>query len=148
MNVSTVPQALDRLVALGALALPDTDIIDGQPIVTDGDFVAIGFTGLQGEEAVEAARTTEQMGAQPDREIYDITCLASSWSGDGDPKAVRDQAYVLVDAFATALKGDRTLGGLAMRARLSTVALAQEQTEMGALATVRFIVRVDAFTRP
>jgi hypothetical protein len=148
MNVSTVPQALDRLVALAAFALPDADVIDGQPIVTDGDFVAIAFTGLQGEEAVEAVQTTEQMGAQPDREVYDITCLASSWSGDGDPKVVRDQAYVLVGAFANALKADRTLGGLALRARLSTVALAQEQTEQGALATVRFIVRVDAFTRP
>jgi hypothetical protein len=148
MNTSTVPVAIDRLVAMATLALPGTDIIDGQPIVTEGDFVAIAFTGIPGEEAVEATQTTEQMGARPDREIYDVTCLSSSWSGGGDPKAVRDQAYALVDAFANALKSDRTLGGLAMRARLSTVALAQEQTEMGALATVRFIVRVDAFTRP
>jgi hypothetical protein len=148
MNVSTVPVAIDRLVAMAALALPGTDIIDGQPIVTEGDFVAIAFTGIPGEEAVETARTTEQMGAQPDREIYDVTCLASSWDGGGDPKLVRDQAYALVDAFANGLKADHTLGGLAMRARLSTVALAQEQTEQGAAATVRFIVRVDAFTRP
>ncbi|MBX6382164.1 MAG: hypothetical protein IRZ07_04190 [Microbispora sp.] len=123
-------------------------MVDGQPLDTDPDIVCIGFTGEPGEAAVEATRSRQQGATDPDRESYDITCLASSWQGhQSDPKTVRDRAYELVDRVAGELAADQTLGGVVMTARVSTEAFAQEQTSRGAVATVRFVVHIEAFTR-
>lgn len=147
MAASTVPAVLDALVAGFTSALPGVQVVDGQPITTDGDVVCVGFSGLAGEPAVESTRTREQLAVEPERESYDITCLASSWDGGTDAKAVRDRAYQLLDAVASWLAADRTLGGLVLSTRLSAESLIQEQTDQGAAATVRFTVHVDAFTR-
>ncbi|WP_242890265.1 hypothetical protein [Actinomadura litoris] len=146
MSVSTVPTALDALVTGLTAALPDVQVVDGQPVSTEGDVICIGFGGVPGEPAVESTRTREQLAREPDREQYDIACLASSWSGDTDAKTVRDRAYELVDAAADVLAADDTLGGVVMEARITTDSLTQEQTAEGAVATVRFIVHADAFT--
>jgi hypothetical protein len=147
MAVSTVPAVLDELVRLVRLALPGVEVIDGQPVRdTENDMVMVGFTGIPYEAAVESTLTREQMSATPDREQYDVTSLASSWpGGDVDPKPARDRAYVLVDAVASELARDQTLGGRVMSARVSTQGLAQGQSDRGAAATVRFVIHVDAF---
>ncbi|WP_433225603.1 hypothetical protein [Actinomadura formosensis] len=149
MSVSTVPAVLDALVARARAALPEVQVLDGGPHRdTDPDVVAIGFTGDPGEAAVEDTRTREQLATSPDRERYEITSLASSWRGEEhDAKAVRDRVYEMLDALAAELERDQRLGGLVNRARLSSGAFAQEQTNKGAVATVRFVVSVDAFTR-
>lgn len=147
MAASTVPAVLDVLVAGFTSALPGVQVVDGQPITTDGDVVCVGFSGLAGEPAVESTRTREQLAVEPERESYDITCLASSWDGGTDARVVRDRAYELLDAVASWVAADRTLGGLVLSTRLSAESLIQEQTDQGAAATVRFTVHVDAFTR-
>jgi len=146
--ISTVPACLDALVALARRALPGVQVVDGQPLDTDPDIVCIGFTGEPGEAGVEVTRTRQQASITPDRESYDITCLASSWRGHQvDPKVVRDRTYELVDRIAAELAADPTLGGVALTTRISTDALAQEQTTRGAVAVVRFTIHVEAFTR-
>lgn len=156
MSVSTVPAVLDSLVALAEVAVsgkqlpkrPPVQVLDGGPHKdTAPEVIAIGFTGIAGEAAVENTRTVEQMAADPTREQYDVTNLASSWLGDQkDPKLVRDRCYELIDALADEIARDQTLGGLLMRARVSSQLLAPEQTSKGAVATVRFIVHCDGFT--
>jgi hypothetical protein len=123
-------------------------VLDGGPHRdTEKDVVCIGFTGTPGVAAVEDTRSREGLATKPDREQYDVTCLASSWRGEErDAKVVRDAAYALVDAIAEDLAKDQRLGGLVLRANLTTSMFAQEQTSKGAVATLRFIVHIDAFT--
>lgn len=149
MSVSTVPAVLDELVARTRLVLPEVQVLDGGPHRdTEPDVVCIGFRVPAGAAAVEDTRTREQLAASPDRERYEITCLASSWRGsEHDAKAVRDRVYEMLDVIAAELERDQRLGGLVNRARLSTVAFAPEQTTKGAVATVSFVVDVDAFSR-
>jgi hypothetical protein len=124
-------------------------VLDGGPVKnTEPNVIAVGFTGAPGEIAVEDTRTREQYTTQPDREQYEITCLVSAWHGhETDPKSPRDAVYSVVDRLADALALDQTLDGLVARIRLRTDAYAPEQTSMGAVATVRFILIVDAYGR-
>lgn len=153
--VSTVPAAIDALTELArdALATAGLDgspvqVVDGQPRTqTEDDVIAIGFTGDPGEASVESTRTTEQITTSPDREAYEIVCLASSWRGDEDPKVTRDRVYEFINAINARLMADQTLGRMVTRCRLRSEALAQEQTDKGPVATVRFVVSVDAYTR-
>ncbi|MFD0902335.1 hypothetical protein [Actinomadura sediminis] len=147
MAASTVPAALDALVGGLRTTLPDVQVVDGPPLTTNPDVICVGFSGVPGEPAVESTRTREQLAREPDRESYDIACLASSWSGATDPKPVRDRAYELLDAVAARLGADPTLGGAVMSTRVSAESLIPEQTDQGAVATVTFTVHVDAFAR-
>ncbi|GGV34200.1 hypothetical protein GCM10010182_67600 [Actinomadura cremea] len=144
--ISTVPAVLDALVARWTEALPEVQVADGQPVVTENDLIAVGLHDVPGEPAVNSTRTIEQLAAQPDRESYDVSCIASSFTGAVEFKPIRDRVYELVNAAAGALAADQTLGGLVMVARLTSDDLIQEQTEQGAVATVRFTVHVEAFT--
>lgn len=150
-TTSTVPAVLDYLVGAVRFALPDVEVVDGQPVRdVERDVVLIGFTGNPGEAAVTDTRTREQMSASPDRERYEVTCLASSWPGgdtdDQSVKAARDRAYELVDAVNAEIVRDQTLGGRVLRARLMSDLFAQAQTSQGPVATVRFVIEVTAFT--
>lgn len=157
MSVSTVPPVLDELVVRAGLAVepmtlpdkPPVQVLDGGPHKdTDPEVVAVAFTGVAGEAAVENTLTVEQMTAEPNREQYDVTCLASVWLGEQvDPKLVRDRLYALLDAIAAEINRDQTLNGLLMRARVASQALAQQQTGKGAVATVRYVVHCDGYTR-
>lgn len=148
-NVSTAPDALDRIVALARLALPGVQVLDGGPIrdfADDG--MAFGYTPNFGDDVVVDTRTQEMMSGDPDRENYDITCLAWSWKGtETDQRKVRVRAYELVDAIAAELAKDQMLGGLVLRARVSSTNLSQEQTTKGAAATVRFTINVSAYAK-
>lgn len=144
--ISTVPAVLDALAARWAAALPDVQVSDGQPVATENDLIAVGFNEVPGEPAVNSTRTREQLAAEPDRESYDVSCIASTFDGGTEFKPIRDRVYELVNAAATDLAEDDSLGGLVMQARVTADDLIQEQTEAGAVATVRFTVHVDAFT--
>lgn len=148
-TVSTVPACLSALVAATRRALPGVQVVDGQPYEDiEADLIMIGFTGEPGEAAVTSNRSQPQGTPAPDRESYDVTCLASSWHGhQDDPDGVRRRAYELVNTVAYELAGDGTLGGTVGRSRISTDSFAQAQTERGATAVVRFVVHVEAFTR-
>ncbi|WP_395109785.1 hypothetical protein [Actinomadura sp. SCN-SB] len=144
-TVSTVPAALDALVSGLTAAVPDVQISDGQPITTEVDVICIGFSGVAGEPGVESTRTREQLAREPDRESYDISCLASTFSGDTDAKAVRDRVYELLQAVADYLALNPTLGGVVMQTRLSAETYTPWQTDEGAIADIRFVIHVDAF---
>jgi hypothetical protein len=149
LTVSTVPACLAALVAAATQAVPEVLVVDGQPAMHQDadDIVCIGFTGSPEDAVVESTRTQQQAAVTPDRESYAVTCLASCWRGaEVDAAAVREGAYALVDAIGGRLAADPTLGGVVGRSRVSAVSLAQAQTEGGAVAVVRFVVSVDAFT--
>jgi hypothetical protein len=145
VNVSSIPAVLDYLVAGISAHLPDVQVEDGQPIETEPDLICIGFTGTPGEVAVVNTLSQQGLARDPSREAYEITNLASAWDGGTDAKAVRDRCFALLGEVAAFLASDPMLGGLVMQARLSTQALAPEQTTKGATATVQFVIAIDAF---
>jgi len=149
--VSTIPLVLDYLVSRCTSNMPNVKVTDGQPKPPEDaepDLLCIGFTGTLGEPAVENSRSKQQAATSPDRETYEVTCLASSWKGnETDASDVRDAAFEILYQVARIVAQDQTLGGLVMRARILTDLLAQEQTTMGAVATIRFVLQIDAFTR-
>jgi hypothetical protein len=145
--VSTVPAVLDALVALWSAALPDVQVVDGQPLDLEDDVICVGFSGAAGEVSVTDTRTQEQMASSPDREQYDVTNMFSSWRGaESNAKAVRDGVYALVRAAAAEIARDQRLGGLVMRANVSSGNFTQYQSTDGATAVVQVIVSIDAFT--
>lgn len=154
-TVSRVPEAIDALIALVRTALASAGV-DGQPVqvldgppvtTTEDDVVAVAFTGNPGEAAVESTRTREQLTTDPDRESFEITCLASSWRGSDEMKPVRDRVYEFIDLINAELMRDPTMGGAVARSNLRSDSLALEQTDKGPVATVLFVVGCDAFTR-
>jgi len=151
MIASTVPRVLSYLVDVLSSALPNVEVSDGQvipPKDVEPLILCIGFSGDPGEPVVENTRTVVQMTTDPKRESYGITCLASSWRGnETDAKVVREETYEILNDVSGILSRDHTLGGLVMMSRIHTDSFAQAQTNMGAVASIRFVIHIDAMTR-
>ena len=144
---STIPAVLDHLLESWAVALPGVQVVEGQPLSPDPDIVCVAFTGLPGEPAIDATEDRGQLATSPDRERYDIACLASAQKGETDARAVRERAFELLEMVRADLQRDPTLGGLVMSARLAVMSLVAAQTSVGAESTVLFRVRIDAWAR-
>lgn len=142
--MSTIPAALTALVQLVTVSLPGVRVEDGPWLnrPEEPDVVVVGWTPDEGT-AVEMADTIAGLGSSA--ESYDVTCLASSWSGETDMAARRARVDAMVEAVRGGLRIDHTLGGVVTRARVGTVSLDQFQTDAGCEAAVVFTVRVDAF---
>lgn len=150
-HVSTIPAVLAEIVRIAESNLEDVAVSDGAPIPpmeTTPDIVCIGFTGDPDDEAVTTDRERNQLSNMPDLETYEISCLASSWRGyEKRMSQVRQHAFDLIDKLNAAFAFDATLGGRAMRVRILSDAVIQDQTDKGAVCTVRFVIRVEAVTR-
>jgi hypothetical protein len=150
-HVSTIPSVLAEIVRIAEVSLENVAVSDGAPVPpmeTTPDIVCIGFTGDPDDEAITTDRERNQLSNMPDMESYDITCLSSSWRGhEKSMSDVRQRAFDMIDILNAAFAADATLGGLAMRVRISSDAVIQDQTDKGAVCTVRFVIRVEAVTR-
>ncbi len=152
--MSTIPAALDALVAAAQRAWPNVQVLDGGPTVqVEDDSIAIGYSGVTGEPDVRSTMTAEQLEVQPDLERYDVMCLASAWRGDShdadskpDARTTRLRAFDLLVGLREELARDPRLGGTVMQARTSTLDMIADQTEAGPVCTVRFAVHVIAFS--
>lgn len=146
--MSTIPAALDALVAGFTAALPDVQVIDGQPVVDLADEVVV--VGWQMERLGVTANFARQDAGTTDRETYDVAGLVSVVSGDTTTKPVRDRAFEIYADMVAELRRDQSLGGVCMRARPFVVAVDQVQTEGdesmgGASVTIAWVIAVDAF---
>lgn len=151
--MSTIPSALNALVALAERAWPDVQVLDGGPTVNvEKDVIEIGYSGETGVPDVRSTLTSEQLETQPDLERYDVLCLASAWRGDAtrggkpDARTTRERAFELLNGVRQELARDPRLGGTVMMARLSTLDMTADQTAEGPVCTIRFVVHIDAFT--
>lgn len=151
--MSTIPAALDALVALAERAWPDVQVLDGGPTVeVRNDVIAIGYSGSATEPDVRSTLAREQLDMQPDLERYDVMCMVSAWRGDAhrsgrpDARTVRERAFELLAGVRDELARDSRLGGTVMLARMSTLDVVADQTKAGPVCTIRFVVHVDAFT--
>ena len=151
--MSTIPAALDALVALAERAWPDdVMILDGGPtVIVEDDVIAIGYSGSTSEPDVRSTMTREQLELDPDRESYDVMCMASAWRGDAhrggrpDAQTVRNRAFALLAGLRDELARDSRLGGAVTMARMSTIDVVLDQSKSGPVCTVRFQVHIDAY---
>jgi hypothetical protein len=150
--MSTIPAALDALVALAERAWPDVQVLDGGPTTrVEADVIEIGYSGSPSEPDIRSIMTREQLEMQPDLERYDVMCLVSAWRGDAhrdgkpDARTTRTRAFELLAGFRDELGRDSRLGGAVLMARMSTLDVITDQTSDGPVCTVRFQVHIDAF---
>ncbi|MGH3097873.1 MAG: hypothetical protein ACRDMV_17970 [Streptosporangiales bacterium] len=145
---STVPAAVEALVAAFTDALPDAVVRDGPVVTSSGaqEVVTVGYTGTEGENAVEGTLRVQGLAVSPSRETYTVWCAASVARGSGDIAKARAAAYGLLAGCGAALAADQTLGGPVMSARLGDARLVQSKTPKSAAVTVVFGVDVDAYS--
>lgn len=148
---SRLPDALDGLVRIftAAEGLTNVTIRDGASVSQARltEVLSVGYTGEDDQTDAEATVVTEGAGGNPDREQINIRCVAAVAGGSTDLPAVRKRAYEIFGAAASAIAANRTLGGVVMRAWISTHSLMQGQTDQGAQAAVTFTVTGDGYTR-
>lgn len=153
MAISSVPAAVDYLVAAARAlpGMPETlQVSDGFPAGNGNPAFAIGVVpwddGDTPNEVVHA-----QLGAQMERETYEIPCEIAAGVGGGEEaaKTARDQAFAIFNAFVTQIRRDRTLGGalhsgaaLVTRVRMDQTAEPGE-AGTGRICSIKFVVRCD-----
>ncbi len=144
--MSAVPAVIDALLAAVTAALPGVQVVDGKP-TTDvaGDVIAVGFAPQEGSPAADC--TERDRGLRVIEESVSVSCLARSWSGDGDVKAQRDRTYALLTAVRGRVRTDRTLGGVVRDARLTSSSYVPWRTTQGQLVVdVQFRVEASVLT--
>lgn len=146
---TTIPAAIDALVALWSAAFADQDDVsvnDGPVIGGDGTYkrVSVGWDGNEG--AAQAETSPEGLGGSPDRETYTIFCSATASVGDSGAQLARNAVFGLFSTCTAALGADRTLGGLVLRAMPASVAYHQVASPSGRQAILAFGISVTAFT--
>jgi hypothetical protein len=146
--VSTIPAALDAMLAAFRAALPGVQVLDGPDVADwEDELVIVGWSEQLPSVAVDLAR---QSAGVDDRETYDVACHISVVSGDTVLRPPRLRAFELFDSLVAELRRDQTLGGVVMRARPAVVDLDQvqlegEETAGGASVALTFVVSCDAF---
>lgn len=147
--MSTIPAALDALVANISAAMPDVQVLDGQPAEDLQDQVVV--VGWTMERVSVAADLSRESAGVDDREQYDIACYLNVVDGTTVSKTVRDRVFALYDTLVAELRRDQTLGGVVMRARPRLVDYDQVQVDGGenfaggVSGTITFVVSCDAF---
>ena len=145
MAASIVPALIDALVTTAVSALPAAVVIDGQGHTDDpGDYLLVGCEEPDADGESEAADVTQEQVAfgstRPRQEDGVIHMVARSVNGDANQKAARDAVYAIQEALATALRTTDDLGvtGGLMLSNGSDLTLGEDQSEFGAVATLRY----------
>lgn len=149
MSVSTIPALIDALVAQATTALAGTaTVYDGYPDTKDPSaFLAVGVDDPESQasaSSVSGQQSMATMGTDRSRdEVFSLTCAAYAWNSDADQKAARDDAAAILEAVATLLRADPTMGvGLPGRVvcQIDTVSLSQDKNANGADALFIFAI--------
>lgn len=141
-----VPAAIDKLLELyrGAPALGSgkVRIDDGPPVdgLDRGDALGVGL-GVQDAGSTGVATSFDYAGQS---DVFDIGCVAQSWSGSTELAPLRTRVYEMFGVAARLVELNRDLGGAVTWARVTRHTYRGMQDEDGALALIEFTVRVDA----
>ena len=142
--MSTVPAAIDAILAAVRAALPGTQVWDGPPVGDEEDErVVIGWSRNRPVTSVTRTdETFEQTTGITER--YDIPGVAISYSGDPDLKPRRDAVYALIESIADAVAVCPGIDALGATASLTLGNLTQEKAGTGVQALADFTVNVVA----
>lgn len=148
---SSVPGAIDGLVRAFKTS-PDLEgvlVMDGPAIVSKAAplVLAVGYTAVPGETAVETQSAPDGLAGNPNVEQYLIRCTVAVIRGATMVKAARDAAYDILAAAGAAVVRDQRLGGAVTRVAMGGHQMMPEQNDRGAQCMIVFEVDVDAFTK-
>lgn len=112
---TSIPAFIDALVTAAKAALPDIEVFDGTGATGDpGDFLMVGVADPNPSNLGAAATASELPGplatTRPRDESGALMCATYSWNGDADQKLARDTATGYMNAVATILRSNPTLG--------------------------------------
>lgn len=149
--VTTVPDVLTALVAMGTAALTDVMVYDG-PNNEDNlpdEFLAVGYSRDEDDASVDGAAIDE--GNRTNGEVYAVHCIISVATGDVHDGAVaerRARCSALFGQFAAALRASPSLGGVLTAGASATLGsfswIYGPSSQGGSYAEVEFDVDVTA----
>jgi hypothetical protein len=147
---STVPAAISGLVAAfkASDGLPGVKVLDGPAITSQAvlKVLAVGWTPIVGEAAVEAQSAPDALSGNRSEEQYTVRCTVATLAGSTDVGAAREAAYDIFSAACDAIGQDQSLGKSVMRAYVGGHSLVPEQIDRGMQINLVFEVNVEAFT--
>ena len=147
---STVPAAISGLVQAFSAAdgMSGVKVLDGPAIASQAALkvLAVGWTSVMGEVAVEAQSAPDGLGGNRSEEEYTVRCAIAVLAGSTGVSAARKTAYGIFSAACAALGQDQRLGGAVVRAYVGGHSLVPEQVSAGVQMTLAFEVNVEAFT--
>jgi hypothetical protein len=121
---------------------PAQDIDGPATVGVQGDAVWVGIT--PDDPSTDAPEQIAGLGKA--RGVFEIRCLARSWSGSANVATQRRKAYDLIKRVKDALQADKTLGGSVMLARYAGDLYAPYYDEQSRLVVdVIFRVAVTAY---
>jgi hypothetical protein len=145
---TTIPAALSALTTLVASALPSWKVFRGPvyDIPKNSDFACVAFTGVPGENSLDASVVSVDAAMSGNTEAYNVACVLTAHKGTNDLDTLTTTAYGALEAVMVALEGDRNLGGAVSVAQLVNHSLIYGVGETGANATVPFTVQIQAWS--
>lgn len=147
---STIPAAIDALLALARTALPAVTVHDGVPVtVGTKDYLCVGYDPDSdlAVEFTQVAAAMRGLAGHTRREEYDVLCQLVAYSGDVKMGTRRTSAFALLAPIEDALRLNPSLSGAlgsGGTAQLGGGQLAQVQTDKGAYIDLRFRVTCKA----
>jgi len=145
--VSLLDDVIAALVSIcqGAVGT-GVPVYDGlPPDLDDVSLVVVGDDGMAGENPAGSTvqtRTDYNLAGATTEAAY-VTCAVICQTGDDDLPGLRATSRALMLAIETAIRGDRTLGGVVIRSNVDDVTLYQIREGGSAVRRV-FTVHYDA----
>lgn len=146
MTGTSVDAALTALVDVftAANVLNVTVIDTGPPIDPGLNWLCVGFSRPD-QPGVTVSSSEADAGAVSSLEEYDISNTLAFWLGDSTAALTRAPLLSAFEAYRNALRLNRTLGGVVMRAYIDAFDLVQDPSTLGNAAAIHFNVHVEAF---
>lgn len=147
MAASVVPALIDAFLSMAQTTLPNLSSYDGTGVSEDpGDYLQAGVEdpdtpGWQNSATVTQDWANANVGVNEEGSVF---FTLKSWNGgasNADQKAARDAAYANLEALATAMRQNPSLGvANVLWTRLAATSLEQIQDQNGSAARLRFQV--------
>jgi len=122
-----------------------THTFDGPPNTAEGptEYVIVGGTDDPDDDAGEITQAWNGLGAGAKQETGEVTCAVLVGTGDDVVKTARDRALVILGEIETALRADKTLGGVLVSGwcEMASGRPSQRRNSNGLYARVAFTVR-------
>lgn len=146
MSGSAIHTALSGLVAVyqavGVTLTPSVEVVRCRPYDPQQRFLCVGWDHTE-QPAVTALPAAGNAGLAGVVESMDVSNLLTFWSGNQTESDVETDLFTAYDAFDAGLAADRDLGGAAALARVTVIDYIPDIRPEGALAQIRFTVRID-----
>lgn len=122
---------------------PQVQVLDGPTVDDIGqNIVAVGITG----EDFHVESNLLNAGLMTNQETFELWSMVRSWTGDEDMALRRARAFGIFDVISDLVKEYPDLNGTVARAQIDRVDYLPSRLPEGAVASVNFRLRIDAFT--